>query len=162
MSWLCRTVPRTPHIGRRRRRQKRRRRRRSQRGNEMALSVTESYVVRDGTESRQPWLRRRLAPHGWGGGMFANFFVSDNVCQLCQRIAKYAISIDNFYQKHIKMEVCLPVWGGHTMLANIPFKEHICLSLLYTSVLASPNLSGHLLAKELGCIRPILRPMRLH
>ena len=34
-------------------------------------------------------------------GMFANCFALNHVCQLCQRMAKYVISIDRLYQKYI-------------------------------------------------------------
>ena len=41
-----------------------------------------------------------LSPHGWGGDMFVNFCVLNHICQLWQRMANYAISIDNLFQKY--------------------------------------------------------------
>ena len=41
--------------------------------------------------------------------MFANLFALRNVCQPCQRMAEYAISINNLNQKYIKKGERLPV-----------------------------------------------------
>ena len=76
-------------------------------------------------------------------GMFANFLILRIVCQLCQRIAKYAISVDNLNQKHIKRGcVCQFLGphnaGKHTFLGVFKTKK--------TSVLVCPNLSGQLLS----------------
>ena len=38
------------------------------------------------------------SPPPLGGGMFVNFFILNHVCQLCQRMAKYAIPIGNLYR----------------------------------------------------------------
>ena len=46
----------------------------------------------EGNDSFASFDARVGAPHGWGGGMFDNFPILNNVCQLCQRVAKYTIS----------------------------------------------------------------------
>ena len=43
------------------------------------------------------------APHGWGG----------YVCQLCQRMAKYVIFIDNLYQTCTTRGYVCQFWGPH-------------------------------------------------
>ena len=59
-------------------------------------------------------------PPAAGGGMFVNFLVLNNVCQLCQGIAKYAISFDHLDQKYTTRGV-FASFGGHTKLTNIFF-----------------------------------------
>ena len=64
-----------------------------------------------------------------GGGMFANCSALRHVCQLCQRMAKYALPIDKLYQNYItRGYVCK--FGGphnvgkHTFLVFFFFKNH--------------------------------------
>ena len=88
----------------------------------------------------------QISPPRLGGGMFVNFLVLNHVCQLCQGMAKYAISFDNLYQKYITRGYVCEFWGPrkvdkHTFLENLFFNIFFC-----TSVLASPDLSGQLLS----------------
>ena len=53
------------------------------------------------------------SPPRLGGGMFVNFSVLNNVCQFCQRIAKYALSIDNLYQKYTTRGYACEILGPH-------------------------------------------------
>ena len=49
--------------------------------------------------------------------MFVNFSVLNHVFQLCQRMAKYALSIEKLYQKYITRGMFASFWG-HTKLTN--------------------------------------------
>ena len=55
-----------------------------------------------------------LAPHGWGG-MLVNCSVLNHVCQLCQGMVKYAISIDNLNQNYITRGYVCEFLGPHTI-----------------------------------------------
>ena len=56
-----------------------------------------------------------LSPPTAGGGMFDTFFVLNDVCQLCQRMAKYAISIDNLHQNKITRGYVCQFGGPHNV-----------------------------------------------
>jgi hypothetical protein len=82
-----------------------------------------------------------------GGGMFVNFSVLNHVCQLCQRIAKYAIPIDKLYQKYITRGYVSEIWGPYKVDKHTFLEKHLFDPLFFcTSVLASPDLSGQLVS----------------
>ena len=75
-----------------------------------------------------------VSPPRLGGGMFVNFSVWNNVCQLCQGTAKYAMTIDILYQKHITRGDVCEFWGPHqvdkhTFLDFVYFVSHIRVGL---------------------------------
>ena len=85
----------------------------------------------------QPWGCLRFVhiykPPTAGGGMFVNFLVLNHVCQLCQGMAKYAISFDNLYQKYITRGYVCEFWGPHkvdkhTFLEKLVFQLFLHIS----------------------------------
>ena len=73
--------------------------------------------------------------------MFVNFFALKYVCQLCQRIAKFTISIDNLSQKVHNKGVCLRDFGTTQSGQTYLFRKKKINVFFRTSVLVSPNLS---------------------
>ena len=73
------------------------------------------------------------------GDTFVNFSVSNHVCQVCQRMPKYAFSIDNLYRKYITRGM-FASWQAYL------FRKILFFTFFDTSVLASPDLSGQLLS----------------
>ena len=90
-------------------------------------SVWSSCSVKQRFRKLLRFLRQQRAPNGWGG-MFANFSVLNHVCQLCQRLARCAISIDNLYQKYTTKGVCLQVLGATPSWQTYFFRK-ICFQL---------------------------------
>ena len=57
--------------------------------------------------------------------MFVNLFVLNQVCQLCQRMAKYTISIDNLYLKYITRGYVCEFWGPHKVVKHTFLEKHV-------------------------------------
>ena len=73
--------------------------------------------------------------------MFINFFVLNHVCKLCQRMAKYNVSIDNLCQKYITRAYACEFGGPHKVVKHTFSKKKSTLFFFVAHLFWPPRTS---------------------
>ena len=85
--------------------------------------VAERWYLYHGCSIRLNGTYDSLAPHGWEG-YICKLFCLEACLPICQRIAKYIVSIDHLYQKYIAKGYVCQFWCQTYLFRFFYFSRH--------------------------------------